>query len=176
MGRKHGRTEGVRKIAARFGVAVGTANQPPFRGLRRIRQCRRKSQVLQLVAKTHQALCPVSVPAKRRTRAVTGSGLYPFGPRAPNFVPPSPPPGFSRVARSRVGSIAVRRSPPCQSRNDQGRAAQLSLTGNSSPLCVASTPCGGCVVARCLLGDSGRVDAITCSLSFALRLPTRLSS
>ena len=38
------------------------------------------------------------------------------------------------------------------------RARQLRLlllTGNSSPVCVASTPCGVCIVARYVFADSG---------------------
>jgi len=35
----------------------------------------------------------------------------------------------------------------------------LSLTGNSSPPCVASRHCGVCIVAHWLFADSGRVGA-----------------
>ena len=33
---------------------------------------------------------------------------------------------------------------------------EISLTGNTSLPCVASSPCGVCVVAPCLFADSGR--------------------
>src|SRR6516162_2492332 len=35
----------------------------------------------------------------------------------------------------------------------------VAATGNSVPPCVASTPCDVCIVARCLLADSGRATA-----------------
>jgi hypothetical protein len=58
-------------------------------------------------------------------------------------------PGFSRVG-SRQHHVAAQRSLPDEETNSPPSRRQPNSRGNSSPPCVASSPCCGCIVARWL--------------------------
>ena len=107
-------------------------------------------------------------------------GIIPYGhkfcggPRneahVPNFHPPSPPPRVFPKLR-RAPTLVVRHAetsyekpgwsltsldPPMGSAVHPHTPRDPRACGNSSPPCVASTPCDVCVVARCLFADWGR--------------------
>jgi len=121
--------QGVRKIAARFGVAVGTVQRisRPFEGcIESVSEGGYRRRVNELQKRITRSVPSVSRPSgdlaqQALISRVAGHVYGASSPRpplgvgsqneahVPKFPPPScPPQGFSRVARSWVGSIAVR--------------------------------------------------------------------
>ena len=101
----------------------------------------RRALLLSSTGKQLAAVCRINALWRLRCCALPVCGFGGRGLGKTQISTPVPSaPGFPELRRVRARQLRL-----------------LSLMGNSLPPCVASTPCGVYIVARCLFADSGRV-------------------